>query len=333
MALDRIPGDAELYIGGLFSLRRSQALKNARITHVVSALRLPLDESLFQPYRHLVVELDDVDDEDVLQHFATSNAFIRDGLAGGGGVLVHCAMGKSRSTTLIIAHLLSLSPSTTTPASALATVRACRPMAEPNAGFMQQLELYHRIGCPADVAAHPLYQRWLYQREVERSIACGRAPDSIRFGDEEEGGAAPADDKGADEVEYRCRKCRRGLATSAYIIAHTPKAAAGTSRSRDSGPIATLQSPAATPAAAAQCAHLFLDPLSWMRPELELGKLDGRLECPNPKCRTNVGKYAWQGMRCSCGGWVVPGISLARGRVDEIKSRTKGLGERPGGKM
>lgn len=59
-----------------------------------------------------------------------------------------------------------------------------------------------------------------------------------------------------------------------------------------------------------------------MRPELEQGKLDGRLECP--KCTTNVGKYAWQGMQCSCGDWVVPGISLAKGRIDEVKSNAAG---------
>ncbi len=53
-----------------------------------------------------------------------------------------------------------------------------------------------------------------------------------------------------------------------------------------------------------------------MRPELELGKLEGRLECT--KCKSNVGKYAWQGMQCSCGDWVIPGISLAKGRVDQI---------------
>lgn len=57
-----------------------------------------------------------------------------------------------------------------------------------------------------------------------------------------------------------------------------------------------------------------------MRPELEQGKLEGRLECP--KCKTNVGKYAWQGMQCSCGDWMVPGISLAKGRIDEAKART-----------
>jgi dual specificity phosphatase 12 len=70
-------------------MRRYEALKKANITHVVSALRQPLDAGLFANYRHLVVELDDVDDEDIVQHFATSNAFIRAGLDGGGGVLVH----------------------------------------------------------------------------------------------------------------------------------------------------------------------------------------------------------------------------------------------------
>ena len=59
-----------------------------------------------------------------------------------------------------------------------------------------------------------------------------------------------------------------------------------------------------------------------MRPELEQGKIDGRLECP--KCKTNVGKYAWQGMNCSCGDWVVPGISLNKSRVDAAKSPTLG---------
>ena len=234
-------------------------------------------------------------------------------------------MGKSRSTTLIIAYLLSLSPSTLTPESALSIVRLCRPMAEPNSGFMQQLKLYHSMGCPADVSLHPLYQRWLYQREVESSIACGRAPETIRFGDEARG-----EERSQDEVEYRCRKCRRGLATSAYMIAHTPKPSAA-DQINETGPISAPES--TLPTSPPHCAHLFLDPLSWMRPELEMGKLEGRLECPNSKCRTNVGKYAWQGMRCSCGTWVVPGISLARGRVDEIKPWTKSFMKIPGGKM
>ena len=56
-----------------------------------------------------------------------------------------------------------------------------------------------------------------------------------------------------------------------------------------------------------------------MRPELEQGRLEGRIDCP--KCRCLVGRYAWQGMACSCGRWVVPAISLARGRVDAPGAR------------
>ena len=236
-------------------------------------------------------------------------------------------MGKSRSTTLLIAYLLSKSTSpSTNPTTVLQLIRECRPYAEPNSGFMQQLELYHRMGCPADISSHPMYQRWLYQREVEASIACGRAPESenIRFGDEI--GASSDMQEKTGQTEFRCRKCRRSLATSAYLIPHIPKTQQGAQvssikSSSDYGPISSL--PSANPKPP-QCAHLFLDPLTWMRPELEQGKLDGRLECPNVKCKTNVGKYAWQGMMCSCGEWIIPGISLARGRIDEMKPRTIG---------
>lgn len=55
-----------------------------------------------------------------------------------------------------------------------------------------------------DVEANPVYQRWLYQREVEMSRACGQAPDAekIRFEDEH------ASAHEAAEFELRCRKCR-----------------------------------------------------------------------------------------------------------------------------
>lgn len=101
---------------------------------------------------------------------------------------------------------------------------------------------------------------------------------------------------------------RRPLAASQYVIPH---ASAATINDQ----IAEQTLVATTP----NCAHYFMDPLSWMRPELEQGKLEGRLECP--KCHANVGKYAWQGMQCSCSEWVVPGISLAKGRVDQVKPR------------
>jgi len=73
----------------LFTVRRKESLKNANITHILSVLRMPLDEQLFSPYKHMVVEVDDVDDENLLEHFPATNRFIQNGLDSGGGVLVH----------------------------------------------------------------------------------------------------------------------------------------------------------------------------------------------------------------------------------------------------
>jgi len=230
-------------------------------------------------------------------------------------------MGKSRSTTLIIAYLMSTQPSLT-PTTALALVRQTRPFAEPNSGFMKQLDLYHSMSCPSDLDSRPAYQRWMYQRTVKASTDAGMAPEvgDLRFGDEEgssvgnaEKGLSPVVSSQQQEnitaeqppLAYRCRRCRNPLATSAYLLPHA--------------------SPSGQP-----CAHLHITPLSWMRPELEQGKLEGRLECPNVKCGQSVGRYAWQGMRCSCGEWVVPGMTLGRGRVDEVRERPRASG---GGKI
>lgn len=107
------------------------------------------------------------------------------------------------------------------------------------------------------------------------------------------------------------RLFRRTLATTPFIIPHGPR-----------------QNNKAT-----ECAHIFLHPLTWMRPSLfpntttdseatEYGfrpddaPLSGRLTCPNTACGANIGKFAWQGMQCNCGEWVVPAIGLAKARVD-----------------
>lgn len=117
-------------------------------------------------------------------------------------------MGKSRSATICIAYLLHKQRSALTPQSALALIREARPLCEPNDGFMEQLNLYHEMGCPIEVTDHPVYQRWLYRREVEESVACGRAPElkSVRFEDEQP--QRPQQNNADQTVEIKCRKCR-----------------------------------------------------------------------------------------------------------------------------
>ena len=54
-------------------------------------------------------------------------------IQGGDGVLVHCAQGKSRSSSLVIAYFMNTEKLGFD--SALVLVKACRAMAEPNTGF------------------------------------------------------------------------------------------------------------------------------------------------------------------------------------------------------
>jgi dual specificity phosphatase 12 len=314
-----------------------------KITHVLSVIKYTLnrDDDAFRDMAHFSIDIDDMDDQDILVHLPAMVRFIDRGLCGvaasetsvdddktrspgepaaSGAVLVHCAMGKSRSVTAIIAYLLwkhphrfgKADPTTTAEQAvlqALQWVRETRPIAEPNEGFMRQLEMWWDMGCPAGsddaVEKEPAYQRWLYKREVEDAARIGRAPDWIRFEDEEtqEAGARAGrrDDEGPG-TELRCKKCRRVLATGPFIVPHQGR---GNTKQSD-------------------CPHFFVEALSWMRPILEEGVLDGRLICPNTKCGASIGRYAWQGFKCSCGEWVAPAFSLQSSKVDKIAISKKG---------
>ena len=99
------------------------------------------------------------------------------------------------------------------PIEALERIRESRPIVEPNDGFMQQLGMYHRMQMPDDVEKSPIYQRWMYYREVQISSECGQAPDTdnIRFEDEQ------VDEQSDDvDAEYKCRKCRCVLSWLPY---------------------------------------------------------------------------------------------------------------------
>ncbi|KAJ5099079.1 hypothetical protein N7532_006080 [Penicillium argentinense] len=318
MAMNQIPGQ-NIYISGIYCMKNKAALEREGITHVVSVLRLnPAEvDKTFSSYQHFAIDADDTDDENLLQHFPDAVRFIKSAVEAGGKVLVHCAMGKSRSTAVCIAYLLHQKPNMLTPQSALEILRQCRPLCEPNDGFMEQLALYHEMGCPEDITEHPVYQRWLYRRDVEESVACGRAPEmeSVRFEDEQPT-QSQIQEKPPQEVEIKCRKCRKGLASSKYMIPHDEDKR-NNSKARQN----------------TECAHVFLHPMKWMSPSLFPSTdgsktsstydsasgdapLSGRLICPNPTCGSNVGKFAWQGLQCNCGSWVVPALGLAKARVD-----------------
>jgi dual specificity phosphatase 12 len=169
--LDPIPRCPGLYIGGLHALYQHQALfQREHITHILSVMDHEIygaDGEKFSQYagRTLQIRVEDDPNEDLLRHFAATSEFIgnalgEDGKGGEGRVFVHCAMGKSRSATVVCAFLMARFA--LRPEVALEWLCEGRPVCEPNPGFWEQLQVWRRVlDCEGDdEARRKVYEEW-----------------------------------------------------------------------------------------------------------------------------------------------------------------------------
>ena len=98
--------------------------------------------------------------DDVSVHFASAKHFIDECLANGRNVLVHCAGGVSRSATIVISYLVSMTNGMPL-STAYAHCQARRSVIGVNAGFFNQLcELEEQVHGQATMArALNMHQR------------------------------------------------------------------------------------------------------------------------------------------------------------------------------
>ncbi|KAH9610244.1 hypothetical protein KSS87_012872 [Heliosperma pusillum] len=140
---DNIPCQIEegLFLGSLGAANNKPGLKGLNISHV-----LTVAGSLPPPHPHdftyKVIEVTDREDTDLAHYFDECIDFIDEGKRSGGGVLVHCFVGRSRSVTVVLAYLLKKRGMMLS--EALEYVRSKRPQASPNAGFIKQLQNYEQ---------------------------------------------------------------------------------------------------------------------------------------------------------------------------------------------
>lgn len=80
----------------------------------------------------------DTPDQNLSQYFTVCNDFIHAARLRDGNVLIHCLAGMSRSVTVAVAYIMSVTPLTWK--EALKVVRAGRAVANPNLGFQTQLQ-------------------------------------------------------------------------------------------------------------------------------------------------------------------------------------------------
>lgn len=367
MALQQINGN--IWLGSFNGLSAVRQLKENGVTHVLSVLdvqAMGYSEEKFREnvaskgFKHLYLDMQDVEEENILKFFPEAVGFMESAIGEGGKVYVHCIAGISRSSTIVCAYLMKTNKWTAD--EAIDYVRSRRPVANPNEGFREQLEVWYQCGYRFDENLKP-YRQWHlkqqaneldYQHvrslptkytkiEMPPMVVCWRhilimlvpkevgakvvgvlvnnskhaltEPLKSSLGTDTDWNVALITSTGQHIdiprerlghvlgqvqtrlVTLRCRACSGILATSASFVEH-PVSVTGRA-----------------------CQHYFVEPIEWMRPELEKGELEGRLDCPH--CHGKLGSYLWQGDRCSCGTWVTPAIRIQKSRVDPMITKQR----------
>ncbi|KAK8560803.1 hypothetical protein V6N13_026238 [Hibiscus sabdariffa] len=140
---DTVPTIIEegLFLGSIAAANNVDALKRLNVTHILTVASF-LKPAHTNDFVCKAIPVVDKEDTDISQYFDECFDFIDEARRQGGGVLVHCFVGKSRSVTIVVAYLMkqhSLSFS-----DAMEHVRSKRPLAAPNPGFVQQLKEFEK---------------------------------------------------------------------------------------------------------------------------------------------------------------------------------------------
>ena len=191
---DSTQGEGGLYLGGFKSVLNRDFVSEKKVKFIVNTAK---GLEMFGPaYLKGVealksdgvsfLELNWVDSdeqaraEDFEEDLRRAVKFVHGGRVGAGGngssavkaaigddaapsVLVHCAQGKSRSTMVVVAYLMSTSVSLSSVDEALSFVQARRAMAQPNPGFVKRLE---------ELAAQGFFER--LREELRSSSGVGQ---------------------------------------------------------------------------------------------------------------------------------------------------------------
>lgn len=132
-----IPG---LYLTSENITLERELLLRMKITHILSVGAGPRQGHHPGVFEHLRIGIKDAITSDLLQILPRCFEFIQQGMEKG-NVVVHCKAGRSRSASVVMAYLIKLDPSLSL-ADALLKVRVARATAQPNPGFMSQLETF-----------------------------------------------------------------------------------------------------------------------------------------------------------------------------------------------
>ncbi|KAL4459481.1 hypothetical protein ABPG74_018094 [Tetrahymena malaccensis] len=130
-----------LYLGSIGAALKKDVIEKLNIKFILSAM--DKSKPMFQDIcTYKQIPILDSPDVDIQKYFDESSEFINQAIQSQQNILVHCFAGKSRSTTLVLAYLMKHQNLALD--EALSLVRQTREIAQPNTGFMKQLQIYEQ---------------------------------------------------------------------------------------------------------------------------------------------------------------------------------------------
>ncbi|XP_048828933.1 dual specificity protein phosphatase 22-A isoform X2 [Brienomyrus brachyistius] len=129
-----------LYLGNIRDSENTESLSDNGITHILSVYNSA--KPVIEGMTYLCIQASDSSSQNLLQHFKECITFIHESRLSGGACLVHCLAGVSRSTTLVVAYLMTVTSYGWE--DCLCAVKAVRSFVGPNYGFQQQLQEFQR---------------------------------------------------------------------------------------------------------------------------------------------------------------------------------------------
>eukprot|EP01134_Creolimax_fragrantissima_P006698 CFRG6698T1 len=290
-----------LFIGGIDSVS-PEALASNDISAVVTLLK-DFKSDLPEGTEHILLPIDDEEDQDILVKLETVLDFIKKHLcAENGRVLVHCHAGVSRSAAIVCAYLMKTENLSVN--DALEKLNTVCPGAEPNRGFMKQLSMYQQMKCSLD-PSNPYYSFYLVQLMAARKLE--------GYSVTEDDFSATDTAKVAGDMGYRCRKCRNMLFSEKQVLPHETGNGQEAFKWRKRNEHYDHNAPPTD-----MCGSYFLVPIKWMAKAIVgEGSYDGKLCCE--KCDAKIGSFNWSGSQCSCGAWVGPAFQVNKKMVDGIR--------------
>lgn len=191
-----------LFLGSEWNAANFEELQKNNIGYILN-VTMEIDNFFPERFTYMNVRVYDVEETDLLSHWKNTYMFINEARKRGQAALVHCKMGVSRSASTVIAFLMKMQGWTFE--DAFNHVRECRPIVQPNDGFLKQLQTYSGILCASKQRHSSLWRRKSKPESTidEEPKQDGKEVADGHQGDDEQEDSSPGELSSSEEDEEK----------------------------------------------------------------------------------------------------------------------------------